>query len=340
MIGGLLDIAGFGWTKPTRVVVAEVDRPWVPLEPGTPKPAHWDLVLYDPDEGATLTFPCEAGRLAFDAMVDLGNPEADGRCARLGVVEAVRSFAESGFLDVRVAEPMRGLQMVGEAHVIDGRERWCEPVAQWLDNARWLYAANALVEAHRNNDEETAEAVIRSLPPVKFWGSPTRPNANVATMVLASAEEDHLALNVADGDWTHEGLALAHAIANRRVAGQVSPAVALEYQAGEDAFRSEFTMQPRCLLAAMWFQFMATLDPRAIVLVCDYCGGRDLVLPGSGIRTNRRYCSTKCRVEASQKRRALAMHADGRDAVDIAREVAASIALVRDWTGTREGDHA
>jgi hypothetical protein len=94
---------------------------------------------------------------------------------------------------------------------------------------------------------------------------------------------------------------------------------------------------PKNLFAAMCLQFALALAGNKNYLRCVSCGKWFELLPGVN-RADKQTCSQTCRtrVYRQRKERAMALHAQGKTARAIARELDAKVDVVTKWITTGE----
>jgi hypothetical protein len=97
------------------------------------------------------------------------------------------------------------------------------------------------------------------------------------------------------------------------------------------------SLQPQCLLGALWQQFAASLDGSKTFPKCAECGSPFEISHArkTGKRTDARFCDVRCRVNHSRSRQKQArrMHDAGRSEREIARELKTQLKVVKGWVG-------
>lgn len=142
-----------------------------------------------------------------------------------------------------------------------------------------------------------------------------------------------------------ENVALAHIIGRINAELRENAAPSLIYSASDD--RAILRIVPQNLLGAMWLQFARAIDGGKAYARCEVCGDLWEVAPDSdyspearGVhRSNKRYCSDKCRSKALRVRqqRARELHAEGRPPAEIAKELGSDERTVDGWIRKNRG---
>jgi hypothetical protein len=151
---------------------------------------------------------------------------------------------------------------------------------------------------------------------------------------------DQLRQHVRQGDVVVPALVFVQNRINAEIWRNVGPALLW------DAARKRTVSQevPRNLLAAAYLQFAQEMlflrEPQR----CQVCGRWFDLTPGAGAssrlrRSDRETCSTACRSKAYRQRqeRARQLHAEGKTAREIARELGSDVKTVKGWVSKREG---
>src|SRR5579872_2624654 len=128
------------------------------------------------------------------------------------------------------------------------------------------------------------------------------------------------------------GLAFGHGIGNDQVGYTFETDLRLQLSWNGTAKAGEVHAVPRTLFAALCLQFALALAGNKNYQQCVSCGKWFELLPGVN-RADRQTCSQTCRtrVYRQRKERALALHAEGKTARAIARELEAKVDAVVKW---------
>jgi hypothetical protein len=123
-------------------------------------------------------------------------------------------------------------------------------------------------------------------------------------------------------------------IANRFLRGAVQCNLRVDSELGV----AEVVQEPDNLGSALWLQFAKAADAGTRFRICKTCG-EWFDLPLRGARLTREYCSDACRIRAYRNRqeRARELAAGGMEPRDIARELNATVVVVRKWLKTGKG---
>jgi hypothetical protein len=141
------------------------------------------------------------------------------------------------------------------------------------------------------------------------------------------------------------GLAFGHGVGNDQVGDTFETDLRLKLTWNAVTRGGEVHAVPRNLFAALRLQFALDLARDKHYQQCVSCGKWYELLPGVN-RADKQTCSQTCRTRLyrQRKQRALALHAEGKTARAIARELDAKVDAVAKWItgeGTRsraEGD--
>lgn len=108
----------------------------------------------------------------------------------------------------------------------------------------------------------------------------------------------------------------------------------------EDSFRPKVFLVPCTLLGALWLQFAAAVDARKVFIECQQCGAPFELsrAPGSGKRSDARFCTDRCRVAHHRQRveQARRMKSQGSSPAQIARKLKTDTEVVKGWLRTAE----
>jgi hypothetical protein len=131
------------------------------------------------------------------------------------------------------------------------------------------------------------------------------------------------------------GLAFGHDIGNDQVSYTFETDLRLKLSWNAAAKSGEVHAVPTNLFAALCLQFALALADNKNYQRCASCGKWYELLPGVN-RADRQTCSQTCRtrVYRQRKERAIALHAEGKTARAIARELDAKVGAVQKWITT------
>jgi hypothetical protein len=108
----------------------------------------------------------------------------------------------------------------------------------------------------------------------------------------------------------------------------------------EETGRQGLYVNPKNLLGALWIQFSESIDSSTSSKRCAECGDWMLLAPGTS-RSDREFCSDRCRVNAYRKRKksAARLHRKGMSPSAIAKKLGSDTETVRGWLGLSKKDH-
>lgn len=146
-------------------------------------------------------------------------------------------------------------------------------------------------------------------------------------------------------DASVENIALGRILQRINAALRENAAPSLIYSASDD--KAILRIVPQNLLGAMWVQLARAIDGGKTYARCEVCGELWEVAPDSdyspearGVhRSNKRYCSNKCRSKALRvrQRRARELDAEGRLPAEIAKELGSDERTVDGWIKKNRG---
>jgi hypothetical protein len=209
----------------------------------------------------------------------------------------------------------------------DGRHHpiSAEPLWQWKREILWMQQAYELRDLACAVDREAISALVKE--PVDD-GSPFRWGVAKYARTL-KREKFEMPATV---DFPYDPLDAArfvvHEIANLRL--EANTAYLMTYNQGTQRFENH--VRPRNLLGALWLQLAESLNPSRQYRECPGCHQRFAVSLDTK-RADAKYCSTKCRVAASQrrKRKAREMYASGMRVGAIAAALGSELKTVKGW---------
>jgi predicted nucleic acid-binding Zn ribbon protein len=132
------------------------------------------------------------------------------------------------------------------------------------------------------------------------------------------------------GDFLRAARVLMQHLANEQLELHTSARVLLDEQTG----RQGLYVNPKNLLGALWIQFSESMDSSTSSRRCAECGDWMLLAPGTS-RSDREFCSDRCRVNAYRKRKKAAarLHRRGMTPSAIAKKLGSDTETVRGWLG-------
>jgi hypothetical protein len=234
-----------------------------------------------------------------------------------------------------------GLAVASELHsalpLLGGR-----PVAvaelrrDWDRAIRRMRLACELSAAIAGNDR----AVLRHCIHEESWGPghfsdhavrfevPERPDA-----WLRVTPRDPEAQLLRRGDLRRAAQVLLQHATNEALELHTSAMVLLD----EETERQGIYVNPKNLLGALWVQFAQSIDSGGSSKRCAECGNWMRLAPGTN-RSDRDFCSDRCRVNAYRKRKKAAaeLHRKGMAPGVIAKKVGSDLKTVRGWLGLRK----
>ena len=136
-----------------------------------------------------------------------------------------------------------------------------------------------------------------------------------------------------EGDWR----GAARFVAQRLINEGLDPNTRARLLFDPESKRFNSHIVPRNLLGAIWIQTAAMAEGGRDYRRCEQCRGWFVLSPDIN-RSDRAYCSDRCRHKAYRDRRLRAreLHAKGVTPAKIARELDSNIETVRGWLGDRK----
>jgi hypothetical protein len=133
------------------------------------------------------------------------------------------------------------------------------------------------------------------------------------------------------------GLEYGHGVGNDQLGSNFETDLKLKLSWNAVARSGEAHVVPRTLFAALCLQFALALAGYKRYQQCVSCGKWYELLPGVN-RAEKQTCSQTCRTRLyrQRKQRALALHAEGKTARAIARELDAKVDAVTKWIAAGE----
>lgn len=130
------------------------------------------------------------------------------------------------------------------------------------------------------------------------------------------------------GDLIQPALYQLQSIINERLKEETAARMLWE----EGDARLVMRMVPKSLLGAMWFQFAEMIDKRQSLKQCEQCGKWFRVAGGIG-RTDKKYCSQRCRTQWYRARTAEAakLFSKGKTPAEIAKQFDTDVRTAEVW---------
>jgi hypothetical protein len=289
---------------------------------GSDGPQRW-LVKHPPAAPSRLpnrvTWPLRDEPNLFLTFAELGSSE-----------EEILAFAnQHGRLGLEIARDLHAsLPVVGGRAVVVAELR-----KDWTRAIRRMRLACELSAAIAGNDR----AVFRRSIHEESWGRgrfsdhavrfevPERPDA-----WLRVTPRDPEAQLLRRGDLRRAAQALLQHAANEALELHTSARVLLD----DETERQGLYVTPKNLLGAMWVQFAQSIDSGGSSKRCGKCGNWMQLAPGTN-RSDRDFCSDRCRVNAYRQRKksAVALHRKGMASRVIAKKIGSDLETVRGWLG-------
>jgi hypothetical protein len=209
-----------------------------------------------------------------------------------------------------------------------------EPFAEWCAHIRALREQVNLGDMVRRGDVERLAQLV-------LWQKGTAPGERLCVVYPRSYTEPQSAhLGGGQGEPFHPGDVIGPALAslqtnvNGHLQGRVSPQLLHIPRRGEMGLY----LVPSSLLGALWLQLAQAVAGDKEHRQCAQCGKWFEVSPGTA-RPDRVFCSTACRSRAyrERKERAREMHAAGKTAKEIAKELGTGAGQVKKWVANTKG---
>lgn len=168
------------------------------------------------------------------------------------------------------------------------------------------------------------QAEYDSHPDLPAGAVPPHPDGRITEAAADAAEQ---VSRPKRSDLVQPARALLRRMINRQLEGRLRPAVEL----GPDG-DLHLALAPSNLLAAMWLQLALAACEHKRYRRCVVCGNPFGLSPETA-RTNRRFCSISCKNRAfrSRQEQARRLHAEGKAAREIAKELGATVDSVKGW---------
>jgi hypothetical protein len=225
-------------------------------------------------------------------------------------------------------------------HVADEGDAFAEPFGTWRLEILKMRDLTSLWDMLRANDVAGLRERVRwerarvvYLRPADSDGP--RP---IASMKPPGQSEE---VGIRPGDPVRPAWAYLAGKVNLAMSGLVmSPLV---YDRGHE--HPVLRLRPANLLGALWAQFARAIDGDKQYRQCPACGTWMEISPAPGLtnaksyRTSRKTCSDKCRVwvHRQHQERARELHAAGKTAKQIAKELGSDVDTVKKWVSKRKG---
>ncbi len=211
-----------------------------------------------------------------------------------------------------------------------------ELLSDWLRHIAALKDAVVVWDAVGTADEEALSKIKRS---AKLFTRPTWYSGECMKFDPDDPDEDyHKSLDYEEAKQRlRKGRLLEVATTfvvdtvNQHMVGN---GVAARLHLRPDGQDPDLYIVPRNLLGAMWLQLADAIDKKKEFRRCRMCNKPlEISTSPTGYRTNRRFCSDLCKVRHHQQKRekAVTLHAQGRPANEIAKQLGTTATIVRGW---------
>jgi len=298
--------AGYRWVQGS-----EGPRRWlVKSEPATPtEPAH------------ALTRPLREKSGLFQTFAELGSSEAE-----------ILAFANRhGWLGLEVDS-----RLTAELPVLRGRRVLGELRKDWARAITEMRLACDLRNAVAGSDLASLKRKIQQEPwdgPLAFSDHGVLYQSDRGWSRVTPRHPEAALLK--KGDLLRAARVLMQHLANEQLELHTSARVLLDEETG----RQGLYVNPKNLLGALWIQFSESIDSGTSSKRCVECGQWVLLAPGTS-RSDREFCSDRCRVTAYRKRKksAARLHREGMSPSAIAKKLESDLETVRGWLGLTEKD--
>src|SRR5262249_16845051 len=216
------------------------------------------------------------------------------------------------------------------------QEHSIEPLREWLSCLHWTRDMVKLWDLAREGDRKGLAALVRcdgeqisafytkydarSTGWITKWWRDTSPEI----FNLLSAPSD-----VVTAAWL---------VLQDEVGEVLDVLVRARFAWDREAVRPVLRLAPHGLFGAICLQFAQAIDGDRNYQACPVCGRWFELAPGVN-RADKLMCSDACRMRAYRQRqeRARQMHAEGKNARQIAAELESDVATVKGWIGKHKG---